>query len=97
MLNVLRSELARPRTVDEVVAVLAGLPERAAITYGPGVTNALTAIVEAARSRTPLVVLTGDTPAIRGYFQHDAGPLLCVVNTGSSVARGRRSSSMLGA
>ncbi|MCI2420023.1 thiamine pyrophosphate-binding protein [Saccharopolyspora sp. K220] len=41
-----------------------------AITHGPAVTNALTAIVEAARSRTPLVILTGDTPAVRGHVQH---------------------------
>jgi len=31
MLNLLRSELARPRTVDEMVAVLAALPQRAGI------------------------------------------------------------------
>jgi thiamine pyrophosphate-dependent acetolactate synthase large subunit-like protein len=30
---------------------------------GPGLTNALTALAEAAKSRTPLLVLAGDTPA----------------------------------
>ena len=30
---------------------------------GPGLTNALTGIGEAAKSRTPLVVLTGDVPS----------------------------------
>jgi thiamine pyrophosphate-dependent acetolactate synthase large subunit-like protein len=41
----------------------------ATVTHGPGITNALTAIVEAARARTPLVIVTGDTPAIPGYLQ----------------------------
>src|SRR5205814_8118087 len=30
---------------------------------GPGLTNAMTGIAEAAKSRTPLVVLAGETPA----------------------------------
>jgi acetolactate synthase I/II/III large subunit len=33
----------------------------ATITHGPGVTNAATALTEASRARTPLVVLAGDT------------------------------------
>ncbi len=33
---------------------------------GPGLTNALTGIAEAAKSRTPLVVLAGDVPAGAG-------------------------------
>src|ERR1700722_5914559 len=32
------------------------------VTQGPGLTNALTALVSAKRGRTPLVVLCGDTP-----------------------------------
>src|SRR6202161_322113 len=37
---------------------------------GPGLTNALTGIVEAAKSRTPLVVLAGDVPtgAVKNNF-----------------------------
>jgi acetolactate synthase-1/2/3 large subunit len=34
----------------------------AAITHGPALTNAVTALTEAARGRTPMVVLVGDTP-----------------------------------
>ena len=42
----------------------------AAITHGPGLTNAVTAIHEAARSRTPLLVLCGDTdPSDRAHNQ----------------------------
>src|SRR5438477_9279047 len=37
---------------------------------GPGLTNAMTGIAEAAKSRTPMVVLAGDVPtgAIRSNF-----------------------------
>jgi thiamine pyrophosphate-dependent acetolactate synthase large subunit-like protein len=39
-------------------------------TQGPGMTNALTALVSARRGRTPLVVLSGDTPTtVRGLPQ----------------------------
>lgn len=34
----------------------------ATVTHGPGITNGLTALVEAVRSRTPMVLLTGSTP-----------------------------------
>jgi thiamine pyrophosphate-dependent acetolactate synthase large subunit-like protein len=35
----------------------------ASVHQGPGLTNAVTALAEAVKSRTPLVVLAGDTPA----------------------------------
>lgn len=42
----------------------------ASFTQGPGLTNALTALVSAVRGRTPMVVLAGDTPArVRGLPQ----------------------------
>src|SRR5262245_41196705 len=48
----------------------------ASVHQGPGLTNTLTALAEAAKSRTPLVVLAGETPAaaLRSNFridQHD--------------------------
>ncbi|RZL68782.1 MAG: thiamine pyrophosphate-binding protein [Rhodococcus sp. (in: high G+C Gram-positive bacteria)] len=58
----------------------------ASITHGPAVTNALTSLTEAARSRTPIVVLTGDTPAVRGYIQHIDLPAL-VAPTGALYQR----------
>ena len=53
-----------------------GRPGVVTVHQGPGVTNTLTALAEAAKARTPLVVLAGDTPAraLRSNFridQHD--------------------------
>lgn len=36
----------------------------ATTTYGPGFTNGLTALAEAAQARTPLVLITGDAPSV---------------------------------
>jgi thiamine pyrophosphate-dependent acetolactate synthase large subunit-like protein len=45
---------------------------------GPGLTNAMTGIAEAAKSRTPLVVLAGDTPAaaVRSNFRIDQAAMV---------------------
>lgn len=45
---------------------------------GPGLTNALTGICEAAKSRTPLIVLAGDVPngAVRNNFYIDQAELV---------------------
>ena len=40
----------------------------ATVTHGPGLTNTFTALIEAARARTPLLLITGDTP--RGAREH---------------------------
>ena len=41
----------------------------ATVTFGPAITNALTALTEAVRARTPLVLLTGDTPDVNEHYQ----------------------------
>lgn len=41
----------------------------ATVTHGPGFTNALTALIEAARFTTPVLVITGDTPAEATHMQ----------------------------
>jgi thiamine pyrophosphate-dependent acetolactate synthase large subunit-like protein len=48
---------------------------------GPGLTNTLTALAEAAKARTPLVVLAGDTPAraLRSNFRIDQHDLVRAV------------------
>jgi thiamine pyrophosphate-dependent acetolactate synthase large subunit-like protein len=45
---------------------------------GPGLTNAMTGIAEAAKSRTPLIVLAGDTPAaaLRSNFRIDQAAMV---------------------
>ncbi|MGV0836835.1 thiamine pyrophosphate-binding protein [Mycolicibacterium thermoresistibile] len=41
----------------------------ATVTHGPGFTNALTALVEASRYPSPVLVITGDTPAEATHMQ----------------------------
>jgi acetolactate synthase-1/2/3 large subunit len=57
------------RREDAVVSMADGYVRRAGVdagfatvTCGPGLTNALTAITEARKAGTPMVILTGDTP-----------------------------------
>jgi acetolactate synthase I/II/III large subunit len=50
-------------TMADIHARLTGRVTALSVHQGPGLTNALTGITEAAKSRTPLLVLTGDTPA----------------------------------
>lgn len=40
------------------------------VTHGPGVTNTMTALTEAVRAGSPVLVLTGDTPPRRDFVQH---------------------------
>jgi thiamine pyrophosphate-dependent acetolactate synthase large subunit-like protein len=42
----------------------------ASVTHGPGVTNTMTAMTEAVRGRSPVLLLTGDTPARRNAVQY---------------------------
>ena len=59
----------------------------ASVHPGPGLTNAVTAITEAAKSRTPLLVLAGDTAngALRSNFYLDQDAL--VTATGAAAER----------
>ena len=62
-------------------ARLAGRPGLLSVHQGPGLTNALTGITEAAKSRTPLVVLAADVAgaAVRSNFRIDAGAIAAAV------------------
>ncbi|MEN0136604.1 MAG: thiamine pyrophosphate-binding protein [Rhodococcus sp. (in: high G+C Gram-positive bacteria)] len=41
----------------------------ATVTHGPGLSNTMTALIEAVRSRSQVLLLTGDTPAEPTHFQ----------------------------
>jgi acetolactate synthase I/II/III large subunit len=58
-------------------ARLAGRPGVLSVHQGPGLTNAMTGITEAAKSRTPLVVLAADvaSAAVRSNFRIDVASL----------------------
>ena len=62
-------------------ARMAGRPGILSVHQGPGLTNALTGITEAAKSRTPLVVLAADVAdaAVRSNFRIDVAGLAASV------------------
>ncbi|MHB1875406.1 MAG: thiamine pyrophosphate-binding protein, partial [Streptosporangiaceae bacterium] len=62
-------------------ARLTGRPGICSVHQGPGLTNAITGITEAAKSRTPLVVLAADVAAgaIRSNFRIDVAGLAAAV------------------
>jgi thiamine pyrophosphate-dependent acetolactate synthase large subunit-like protein len=57
---------------------------------GPGLTNAMTGIAEAAKSRTPLIVLAGDTPAaaVRSNFRIDQSAMVEAVGATAERVHG---------
>jgi thiamine pyrophosphate-dependent acetolactate synthase large subunit-like protein len=59
----------------------AGRPGLLSVHQGPGLTNALTGITEAAKSRTPLVVLAADVPAgaTRSNFRIDVAAIAAAI------------------
>ncbi|HXZ64147.1 MAG TPA: thiamine pyrophosphate-binding protein [Streptosporangiaceae bacterium] len=68
-------------------ARLTGRPALLSLHQGPGITNALTGITEAAKSRTPLVVLAADVSAsaVTSNFRIDVSAI--VAATGATPAR----------
>ncbi|HEX6931225.1 MAG TPA: thiamine pyrophosphate-binding protein [Streptosporangiaceae bacterium] len=68
-------------------ARLSGRPGIVSVHQGPGLTNAMTAITEAAKSRTPMVVLAADVAAgaVRSNFRIDVAALASAV--GAVAAR----------
>lgn len=57
---------------------------------GPGLTNAVTGLAEAAKSRTPLLVLAADTAgaAVRSNFRIDQAALVAAVGAGTERLHG---------
>src|SRR5579863_9921832 len=68
-------------TMADAWARLAGKPGLLTVHQGPGLTNALTGITEAAKSRTPLLVLAADVAgaAVRSNFRIDVAALAASV------------------
>ncbi|HEY3684216.1 MAG TPA: thiamine pyrophosphate-binding protein [Streptosporangiaceae bacterium] len=68
-------------TMADAYARMTGELTLASVHPGPGITNAVTAITEAAKSRTPLVVLAGDTAngALRSNFHLDQTGLVTAI------------------
>jgi len=56
-----------------------GAPGIVTVHQGPGLTNAMTGIAEAAKSRTPLLVLAAEAPEIRSNFHVDVAGLAAAV------------------
>jgi thiamine pyrophosphate-dependent acetolactate synthase large subunit-like protein len=65
-------------------ARLTGIPGLCTVHQGPGLTNTITGLTEAAKSRTPLVLLAADTPASapRSNFRVDQRGLAEAVGAG---------------
>src|SRR5690606_26304358 len=64
-------------------ARVAGKTGLAAVTHGPGLTNAVTALVEGTKAGTPMVLIAGDTPVIdREHAQNIEQPAM-VAATGA--------------
>jgi thiamine pyrophosphate-dependent acetolactate synthase large subunit-like protein len=57
----------------------AGRPGLVSVHQGPGLTNAMTGIAEAAKSRTPLLVLAAEAPEMRSNFHVDVAGLAAAV------------------
>jgi acetolactate synthase I/II/III large subunit len=56
-----------------------GVPGVVTVHQGPGLTNAMTGIAEAAKSRTPLLVLAAEAPEVRSNFHVDVAGLAAAV------------------
>ncbi len=56
-----------------------GIPGVVTVHQGPGLTNAMTGIAEAAKSRTPLLVLAAEAPEVRSNFHVDVAGLAAAV------------------
>lgn len=55
----------------------------ATVTHGPGLTNAITSLHEAAAARTPLLVLAGDTATGAAFHEQDIDQKATVATTGA--------------
>ncbi|MFD0660162.1 thiamine pyrophosphate-binding protein [Thermocatellispora tengchongensis] len=66
-------------TMADAYARVSGRPGLLSVHQGPGLTNAITGIAEAAKSRTPLLVLAGEAGDPRSNFAIDQDALAAAV------------------
>ncbi|MEU7833001.1 thiamine pyrophosphate-binding protein [Nonomuraea sp. NPDC049129] len=66
-------------TMADAYARMSGKVGIVSVHQGPGLTNAVTGIAEAAKSRTPLIVLTGEATDVRSNFHIDQDALAASV------------------
>ncbi|MFI7124425.1 thiamine pyrophosphate-binding protein [Nonomuraea sp. NPDC050153] len=66
-------------TMADAYARMSGRVGVVSVHQGPGLTNALTGLTEAAKSRTPLVVLAGEATEVRSNFHIDQAALATAV------------------
>ena len=69
-------------TMADAYARVSGRPGALTVHQGPGVTNALTGLTEAAKSRTPLLVLAPEATSPRSNFHIDLPALAAAVGAG---------------
>lgn len=67
----------------------------ATVTHGPGLTNTLTALVEATRARTPLLLIAGDTPAEARQNLQDIDQHLVIEASGAGLHQVRSASTIV--
>ncbi|MEV0968423.1 thiamine pyrophosphate-binding protein [Microtetraspora glauca] len=72
-------------TMADAYARMSGTVAVLSVHQGPGLTNALTGVAEAAKSRTPLLVLAGEATSPRSNFRVDQPGLVAAV--GALAAR----------
>jgi thiamine pyrophosphate-dependent acetolactate synthase large subunit-like protein len=77
-------------TMADAFARVSGQVGLLSVHQGPGVTNALTGITEAAKSRTPLLVLAPEVPDPRSNFHIDLAGLAEAVGAGFRRVRAER-------
>ncbi|MEV0592183.1 thiamine pyrophosphate-binding protein [Nonomuraea cavernae] len=66
-------------TMADAYARMSGTVAVLSVHQGPGLTNAMTGIAEAAKSRTPMVVLAGEATDVRSNFHIDQDALVRAV------------------
>src|SRR3990170_468680 len=73
--------LTAAEVVGRTLAALGGRVGVCSVHQGPGFTNAMTGLTEAAKARTPLLLLAGEAPAaaLRSNFRLDQAALATTV------------------